>query len=203
MYNRIVPGARPEGCRSPRPPPDLPKSGEKGGFGAIKVHYIMLSQKVKFVKRFCLTFFIYPLFSPVRRKNPAKRGLSLSFSLLLPSPSGRAAASDQPVCVLLKKRAHRLQPVCVLFLLSRFLSLRKICAAEFWKICAAKFSHSEFRLLGSSKKSMAFRMRYPFSLYHGFVGCWTMMIFLKESRTCSNAACSCIIFPLSGMAKAD
>ena len=185
----------PKACRSPVPPPDLPESGEKGGFGAIKVHYIMLSQKVKFVKRFCLTFFIYPLFSPVRRKNPAKRGLSLSFSLLLPSPSGRAAASDQPVCVLLEKRAHRLQPVCVLFLFPRFLSLRKICAAE--------FSHSEFRLLGSSKKSMAFRMRYPFSLYHGFVGCWTMMIFLKESRTCSNAACSCIIFPLSGMAKAD
>ena len=142
-----------------------------------------------------LDFFIYPLFSPVRRENAKKRGLSLSFSLLLPSPSGRAAASDQPVCVLLKKRAHRLQPVCVLFLFPRFLSLRKICAAE--------FSHSEFRLLGSSKKSMAFRMRYPFSLYHGFVGCWTMMIFLKESRTCSNAACSCIIFPLSGMAKAD
>ncbi len=194
MYNRIVPGVRPEGCRSPRPPPDLPKSGEKGGFGAIKVHYIMLSQKVKFVKRFCLTFFIYPLFSPVRRKNPAKRGLSLSFSPFLPSPSGRAAAFRQPVCVLSKKKTYRHQPVCIIFLLPSFLSLRKICAAE--------FSHSEFRLLGSSKKSMAFRMRYPFSLYHGFVGCWTMMIFLKESRTCSNAACSCIIFPLSGMGKA-
>ena len=80
---------------------------------------------------------------------------------------------------------------------------REEIAQALRKICAAEFSHSKFRLLGSSKKSMAFRMRYPFSLYHGFVGCWTMMIFLKESRTCSNAACSCIIFPLSGMGKAD